>query len=901
MIPYILHAAILIAAGVVFYKLLLKKLTFYVLNRWVLICCLMAAFLLPLLPMPKGLTWRTYAVPAVEEQTIARQGSAAADKEISEKGQTKVEQDETIGKWEAPVGKEEIRVKLEKSARQEMRGDREKLAGQEEANTNRETSADPTLARELPLQRKKATSVEKSDSASNNSAISKLGVSGLLKAAMKQRSITRLLFWLYLCGVIILSLNLLSQVVLLLVQRYKGPVVRDGQYLIVTGAGMHGPCSFGNIIFIHPNEYDPETYQQILLHEKIHAGGRHTLDILLAELGIIFQWFNPFVWHFRREMETNLEFLTDRNVLRHPGVERMAYQLSLVRVATPGVSLDITSNYNQSLLKRRIVMMNTQDSSRRTAWKYFFLLPFFMVLAGVLNRPAALAQNVKEKTPSHIKQDTVTIPVVVTDAQNVVRTTVVSSVPPIEAPVPVPIVVTDAQGVVHSTVVPPVTPSVEVNVQPVPQANVHAIVEPSITSVLPVLPSISIVSDTTKPGGADRTEGAWFIVSNQDKNRKDESVNIELRGENDDRNWSSSFSVPRVQLSTLNSVGKVEFSLSREAGTIFFTGQFDGSQGFGHYKFVPDAGYLEHMREKKIVEREDELMSFYMLDIKKNYVDMLQANGYPEISKHHLISMAALHIDEDFIKSIRGAGYRDISENQLITFKALKIDGAYLRKFPASTPVNDIVTYRSLRIDSEYVASLKKAGYPDLSSRDIITLKSMKIDADYIKGFNDIGYKDIPIRTVTTFKSMNVTPEYVKGFLKAGYQDIPGNTIVSFKSMGITPEYVASFQNVGLKDISRQNIISMKSMNITPDYVKGFMDLGYKDISPQHLVSLKSMNITADFVKAFNSIGFKDIPLNQLHTLKAMGVTPDYVTKMKEKGFVSDDLNKYIRLKNAFE
>ena len=59
-----------------------------------------------------------------------------------------------------------------------------------------------------------------------------------------------------------------------------------------------------------------------------------------------------------------------------------------------------------------------------------------------------------------------------------------------------------------------------------------------------------------------------------------------------------------------------------------------------------DAGYLDHMRQKKLVEREDELMTFFMLDIKKSYVDMLQANGFPDISKGHLISMAALHIDD---------------------------------------------------------------------------------------------------------------------------------------------------------------------------------------------------------------------------------------------------------------
>jgi hypothetical protein len=888
MIPYILHVSILIAAGVLFYRLVLKQLTFYVLNRWVLLGCLVAAFLLPLLPVPRGLSWMADDRSAMAAPETTGGTNVKTDKQTpAETGFTN--QDKGISAASTII------KQYKRSAAETVTMNQDK--GTSTASTVMNQDNGTSTASTVMNQDKSISSVSAAV-IKNKELSAERSVETRKSEIMAGRAwLPRLLFYLYLSGVVLLGLNLLRQMVILLIQRYKGPVIRDGQYHIVTGAGMHGPCSFGKIIFIHPGAYDPETYQQILLHEKIHAGGWHTLDILIAEMGIIFQWFNPFIWQFRREMENNLEFLTDRNVLRYPGVERTAYQLSLVKVAAPGVSLDITSNYNQSLLKRRIIMMNAQNSSRGTAWKYFFLLPLFLVLAAVLNRPAALAQNIKEKAHPNIRHDTVTIPVVTA-----------------AAPAPIPSVVTDAQNIVHTTVVSTAAPAVELNeqtvvvgnarstveanVQSVVSANVETVAAPSVNVVVPAAPSIYIGLDTSKPGESDRTEGAWFIVSNKDK--KDESLQIELRGENDDHHWSSSFSVPRIQLSTLKSVGKVEFSLSREAGTIFFSGQFDGEQGFGHYKFVPDAGYLEHMREKKIVEREDELMSFYMLDIKKGYVDMLQANGYPDISKHHLISMAALHIDEDYVKSIRAAGYRDLPENQLITFKALKIDGDYLRKFPASTRPNDIVTYKSLHIDSAYIASLSKAGYPDLPPRDIVTLKSLKVDADYIKGFNDIGYKELPVRSLISFKSMNITPEYVKGFLKIGYEDIPANTLISFKSMDITPEYLKSFQEVGWKIIPRENITSLKSMNITPAYVKGFLDLGYKDINPHQLVSLKAMNITPDFVKAFNSIGFKDIPLNQLSSLKAMGVTADYVSKMKEKGFVSDDLNKYIRLKSAF-
>jgi hypothetical protein len=49
-------------------------------------------------------------------------------------------------------------------------------------------------------------------------------------------------------------------------------------------SGDKAPCSFGNNIFINPEKYEWETYNQILLHEKIHISQNHTLDIIIAEL-----------------------------------------------------------------------------------------------------------------------------------------------------------------------------------------------------------------------------------------------------------------------------------------------------------------------------------------------------------------------------------------------------------------------------------------------------------------------------------------------------------------------------------------------------------------------------------------------------------------------------------------
>src|SRR4029079_9515291 len=125
-------------------------------------------------------------------------------------------------------------------------------------------------------------------------------------AFITKEQMVKLAIYLYWFGVIIFGLNFLMQCCVLLYKAYTNPVIRDGKFRIIEVKGDQAPCSFGNNIFINPEKYEWQTYNQILLHEKIHIEQKHTLDLLLVEILLVFQWFNPFAWLWRKELESNL-------------------------------------------------------------------------------------------------------------------------------------------------------------------------------------------------------------------------------------------------------------------------------------------------------------------------------------------------------------------------------------------------------------------------------------------------------------------------------------------------------------------------------------------------------------------------------------------------------------------
>ncbi len=198
-------------------------------------------------------------------------------------------------------------------------------------------------------------------------------------------------YWLsqiYFFGTIVLFARLIFQIgtVFLKVRTTEDKLPNNG-FTILNVDDDLGPRSFFSYIFINPEKYDLETYEQILAHEQIHAKKYHTIDLLMAEITLVFLWFNPFVWLYRKEVEKNIEYQTDALLIQSKTIKPKNYQLSLLEIAVERKPLTIVSNYNQSLIKKRIIMMNKQKSNGQSIWKYAFIVPTLFITLLLLNRP----------------------------------------------------------------------------------------------------------------------------------------------------------------------------------------------------------------------------------------------------------------------------------------------------------------------------------------------------------------------------------------------------------------------------------------------------------------------------------------------------------------------------------
>ena len=133
-----------------------------------------------------------------------------------------------------------------------------------------------------------------------------------------------------------------------------------------------------------------ENGREILIHELAHIRNHHSWDLLLADLCIFVQWFNPAAWLLKQELQTLHEYEADDTVLRE-GVDARKYQMLLIKKAVGTRLYSMANSFNHSSLKKRITMMLKEKSNPWARVKYLYVLPLAALAVSAFARPEVSA------------------------------------------------------------------------------------------------------------------------------------------------------------------------------------------------------------------------------------------------------------------------------------------------------------------------------------------------------------------------------------------------------------------------------------------------------------------------------------------------------------------------------
>ena len=171
----------------------------------------------------------------------------------------------------------------------------------------------------------------------------------------------------YLAGIVFFAFRNVYSLVRLLMLLKSGKKEDIGSYLpgrkervtlIVHNCDI-APFSWMGYIVISRKDLE-ENGREILIHELAHIHNRHSWDLLVADVCIFFQWFNPASWLLKQE---------------------------LIKKAVGTRLYSMANSFNHSKLKKRITMMLKEKSSPWARLKYLYVLPVAAIAVTAFARP----------------------------------------------------------------------------------------------------------------------------------------------------------------------------------------------------------------------------------------------------------------------------------------------------------------------------------------------------------------------------------------------------------------------------------------------------------------------------------------------------------------------------------
>ena len=159
----------------------------------------------------------------------------------------------------------------------------------------------------------------------------------------------------------------------------------DGITLFVHDDKEVAPFSWMKNIAVSETDL-AESREAVLMHERAHIHNRHSWDLLLGEVCVFFQWFNPAAWLLKQELQTIHEYEADEWVIE-TGIDAKTYQLLIIKKAVGARLYSIANSFNHSSLKKRITMMIKKKSNPWARMKCLVALPLAAVAVAAFARP----------------------------------------------------------------------------------------------------------------------------------------------------------------------------------------------------------------------------------------------------------------------------------------------------------------------------------------------------------------------------------------------------------------------------------------------------------------------------------------------------------------------------------
>lgn len=182
-----------------------------------------------------------------------------------------------------------------------------------------------------------------------------------------------ILFWI---GVALFSVLFLIKLIKIITFISKNETIKKSNFILILIPNQTKAFSFFKYIFLG-KEVPKHQQEKVIQHELVHSQQKHSLDLLLFEILKIVMWFNPMIYFYQKRITLVHEYISDAVVSKSETKESYINNLLSNFFQVENIMF-VNQFCKKSLVKKRILMINKQQSRNMNQLKYLVLVPVFV-------------------------------------------------------------------------------------------------------------------------------------------------------------------------------------------------------------------------------------------------------------------------------------------------------------------------------------------------------------------------------------------------------------------------------------------------------------------------------------------------------------------------------------------
>ena len=581
---------------------------------------------------------------------------------------------------------------------------------------------------------------------------------------------------------------------------------------------------------------------------------------------------------------------------------RITVPHTMSQLRQPTAAVALANNYNHSTLKQRIIMMNKKYSSYTKVWRHLLIVPFLGLTMSFFNNVIAeqIPQERTEKATIDKSTDARPEPEEKIDSKSRSKTESRSKAKnktknkTKTKNVQVSDINIDLSSHINADVkahtVIDITPNVTVDLdmsgmgefmiatmsEALSNMDISAITEEAISS-MPMY-------DEEGP-----VKGRWAI--------EDGCLHFWIGSKNNFSNWSEC----DYDLAGFKENADASFTMTREAGTMILNGDMDPNDGGGKFTFEPSTSFQDYLSGEDMGKiRDREMMFLFNTDINKNYIDFVRKEGF-DLDRKSIVALAVHGVDDDEIKtgiaSLKARKFKTTDIDDIISMTIHNVDSEYMDEIDAlGYPMRKLDEYISMRIhdvDKDLVLSLKRAGYDDLTAKELVSMAIHDVNEGFINELARIGYKNLDVKTIVSLAIHDVDASFIEKVNEMGFDNIDLDDIMGFAIHDVDEDYIQALKDAGITDLDAQEITSFAIHDVDPEFVAFLESNGYSKLSNDEIVSAAIHDVDKRFINDLKDAGFTNLSFDRLISFAIHDVDSDYINEMSASGLADlspDDL-----------